>query len=218
MELHLPDDLGKIDLEIDEAQNPFATIILAHGAGAGMHHPFMKTIAQGFADQGVHAIRFNFPYMQQGKKSPGSPKKNITTWNAVIEKVMEWNNAHPIFLAGKSYGGRMASHLLAENSYDQVNGIIYFGFPLHAPGRDSTERAAHLVEINVPQLFLQGTNDKLANIGLIHEVIADLEDVELIELEGGDHSFKVPKSSGLTMDDVFEQLTKSAIQFMKNNL
>ncbi len=217
MNLHLTDDLGEVTVETDLGTDPKGVIIIGHGAGAGMHHPFMVKLSGELANQGLHAVRFNFPYMEQGRKSPGSPKKNIECWNQVTRYVTEQHPGLPVYLSGKSYGGRMASHLLAESQPEAVNGIIYFGFPLHAPGKDSKERADHLNRINVPQLFLQGTKDKLANIALMKEVTNELKSSTLIEIDGGDHSFNVPKSSGISKEEMIRLLVDHSIKFIKEN-
>ncbi|WP_420578204.1 alpha/beta family hydrolase [Ekhidna sp.] len=218
MELFLNDKLGKITAEVDEASRPQAILVLAHGAGAGMHHPFMSDLARGIADKDIHVIRFNFPYMEQGRKSPGSPKANIETWRLVVDHIASMYQGLSIFISGKSYGGRMASHLMAESSSDAVKGIIYYGFPLHAPGRDSKDRASHLPEIKVPQLFLQGSKDKLANIDLINEVVEGLSNVELEVIGDGDHSFKVPKKSGKKNEEVMNHLIQKSADWIKSHL
>lgn len=216
MELQLSDDLGKISYEIDCAEDAKSTILIAHGAGAGMHHPFLVDLASKFREHGINALRFNFLYMEQGRKSPGSPKKNIATWKQVVEFAQKEFPDTSIFLSGKSYGGRMASHLLSDYDVD-VSGVIYFGFPLHAPGRDSMDRADHLHMLDTPQLFLQGTKDKLANIEMMREVVSKQKKANIIELEDGDHSFNVPKKSGKTRDDVLNLLVHSSVDFMKTN-
>ncbi len=215
MELFLNESLGKISLELHESKSPGGIIILAHGAGAGMHHSFMVKVADKISENGFHTVRFNFPYMEEGRKSPGSPKKNIEAWGLVLNHIQAHHPDLPIFLAGKSYGGRMASHLLAEKAYEQVKGIVYFGFPLHAPGKDSKDRADHLNQVGVPQLFLQGTKDKLANINLINEVVKELEKAELVEIEDADHSFNVPKKLGISKDEMINQLARFSTDFMK---
>lgn len=215
MELLLSDELGKITVEIDEADNPLAVIIMAHGAGAGMHHPFMVELSKKLADQNVNSVRFNFPYMEQGRKSPGSPKKNIETWELVVKHINGLFPKLPIFASGKSYGGRMASHMLSSSSVTSVRGIIYYGFPLHAPGKDSKDRADHLGDIDVPQLFIQGSNDKLASIELIKEVISGLKLATLVEIDRADHSFNVPKSIGKTRSEIIEELVGSSLSFIK---
>lgn len=210
MELFLNDKLGKISLEISEANKSKAILIIAHGAGAGMHHSFMQALSDETTALGMTAVRFNFPYMEQGRKSPGSPKSNIETWKLVISHIHKKHPKLPIFISGKSYGGRMGSHILAENHELPVRGIIYFGFPLHAPGRDSKDRATHLNEVKVPQLFLQGAKDKLANLDLMNEVVNDLSNAKMKVIEDGDHSFNVPKRSGKTKDKVIKFLADEA--------
>lgn len=217
MEFFLNETLGTISIEIQESTQPSGISIIAHGAGAGMHHPFMVDISNEICELGYHTVRFNFPYMEQGRKSPGSPKKNIETWNLIVQQIHERYPDLPIFLSGKSYGGRMASHLLAESHFDYVKGIFYFGFPLHAPGRDSKDRAAHLDKIEVPQLFLQGVKDKLANIDLMREVVEELETSMLVEIEDADHSFNVPKRAGISKKELIQRLAKLATDF-KNNV
>lgn len=218
MELFLNDKLGKISLEIDESTNSDSVLIIGHGAGAGMHHSFMNTLASEIATQGITAVRFNFPYMEQGRKSPGSPKANIETWKLVVEHIKSLYPDKPIFISGKSYGGRMASHLVVDHHSADVNGIIYYGFPLHAPGRDSVDRAAHLTEVKVPQLFLQGSKDKLANIELMHEVVSSLQHVEMQIIDEGDHSFNVPKRSGKTKEDVMQYLVVTSSNWIKEQI
>ena len=214
MELFLNDKLGKINLVVDNATDPKAALIIAHGAGAGMDHPFMKELAYEISIRGVTTIRFNFPYMEQGRKSPGSPKSNIETWKLVTEYLQNEMKGLPIFVSGKSYGGRMASHLLADNEVDGILGIIYFGFPLHAPGKDSKERAAHLVNIKIPQLFLQGSKDKLANPDMMKEVTDVLEKQELHVIQEADHSFNVPKKSGKTNVEIVNFLAIKSTEWI----
>ncbi|MEQ9403496.1 MAG: alpha/beta fold hydrolase [Cyclobacteriaceae bacterium] len=216
MKIHLNDTLGVVSLETDEAAKPSGVVILAHGAGAGMHHPFMTDLAKELATSGLHVVRFNFPYMEEGRKSPGSPKKNIESWKLIINHTTKTFPNLPIYVSGKSYGGRMASHLLSETTPENVEGIIYYGFPLHAPGKDSKDRAAHLNMIKVPQLFLQGEKDKLANINLVSEVIDELRNSILIKIDNADHSFNVPKRTGFSKKDMIQKLAGHTTDFIKN--
>ena len=214
MELFLNDSLGTITLEVDEAAESRAIVIIAHGAGAGMHHPFMTSISRLFTAQGFHVARFNFPYMENGKKFPGAPKPNIETWGLVIDHLSTTYPSLPVIVSGKSYGGRMASHLLADGAPARVKGVFYLGFPLHAPGKDAKTRAAHLDRIQVPQLFLQGVNDQLANIVLMREVLSSLPAARMLEVEFADHSFKVPKASGRTGQEVMQQLVEETTKWI----
>lgn len=200
--------------ETNEAKEPVAVVVLAHGAGAGMDHPFMKTMAEKLADKAITVVRFNFPYMDAGKKFPGSPKTNIAAWGDILDEVSAKYPDLPLFMAGKSYGGRMGSHLLAQEPNRPVKGIIYLGFPLHAPGKDSKDRAAHLGDVKVPQLFLQGTRDKLANIDMMREVVGELSHATLVEIEDGDHSFKVPRAKGISEVEMNGLLTNRIVKFI----
>ncbi|MBV6645405.1 MAG: alpha/beta hydrolase [Cyclobacteriaceae bacterium] len=208
--VHINEKLGSVPILVDQSSAPKYIMVLAHGAGAPMHHPFMSQLAEGLGARDAMVIRFNFPYIEAGKKAPGSPKAATLCIQRVTTEFHELYPHLPIFLSGKSYGGRMSSHAILEHDLDFVNGLIYFGFPLHAPGRDSTERAAHLSSLKIPQLFLQGTKDKLANHQLITQVSTSLPKAELMTLDEGDHSFKVPKRTGKTSANVMEWLIESS--------
>jgi len=214
MKLFLGDKLGEISLEVHKAGHAENVLILAHGAGAGMNHPFIAELAKEIYVQGIHVVRFNFPYIERSRKAPGSQKEAILTWREVIEKVKQLFPGLNLFISGKSYGGRMASHLLAENYAKGACGIIYFGFPLHAPGRDSVDRASHLTSIGIPQLFIQGTKDKLANIGLIQEVVTGIPFCTLKIIEDADHSFNVPRRLGISQREMIKRLSSTANEWM----
>lgn len=215
MKLFLNDKLGEISYEISNANDSELVLIIAHGAGAGMHHPFMHQLAEAIAKLGITTIRFNFPYMEKGRKAPGSPKDAIYAWKAMIEETTSKFPNAKILMSGKSYGGRMGSHLLADEGDLPVTGIIYYGFPLHAPGRDSKDRAAHLAGVNQPQLFIQGTKDKLANFEMINEVVNVLSKAEIHEIEDGDHSFNVPKRTGISKEEMINSLAKISVDWMQ---
>lgn len=202
----IPFENGFLNLILNEATNPTSVLIIAHGAGASMHHSFMKALADSFLEKGVTTVRFNFPYMDQGKKFPGNPKVNIAAWKVIAEWALTNFNL-PVFISGKSYGGRMASHLAAENTDLTIRGLMYFGFPLHAPGKASTDRAKHLDSITHPQLFLQGANDALADIQLMRQLINKMPSAKLIEFDGADHSFK---ARGIKPTKTIDDLTTVA--------
>ncbi|XOV94768.1 MAG: alpha/beta family hydrolase [Bacteroidota bacterium] len=212
--LEIDEKAGSIDLAIDTAQNANHCLILAHGAGAGMDHPFMKSLAKGICEHGIHVIRFNFPYKQKGKKMPGSPKESILALERVAHFAKSKFPGCLIILSGKSYGGRMASHLVAEQPGLEISGLVYFGFPLHAPGRDSMDRAAHLSSINIAQLFIQGTKDALANYDMIKEVVSQQNHADLISFEDADHSFKTPKTASLKTNEVFHQIIERSSEWI----
>ncbi|MEQ8473538.1 MAG: alpha/beta hydrolase [Marinoscillum sp.] len=207
-----------LDTITNESQNNRYLMILAHGAGAGMDHSFMSSIAVGLSAKNGTIIRFNFGYKSEGKKFPGSPAKSISDINEIVQLVKSEYPGLPIILAGKSYGGRMSSHWVEQNENGQVKALVYFGFPLHAPGRESMSRAEHLKNIRIPQLFLQGTNDKLADNELITQVTKDLKQTTVIRIEQADHGFKVPKSSGKSHQEILNELIETSNNWILDQL
>lgn len=183
-----------------------------------MEHSFMSTVAKGISALNGTVIRFNFGYKSEGKKFPGSPKKSIDNINEMVDYASSVFPDLPIILAGKSYGGRMSSHWAEQHTNDRVKALVYFGFPLHAPGKESTERARHLEHIRIPQLFLQGTNDKLADNRLINQVVSELDRADIVMIDQADHSFKVPKSSGKTSNEVLEELINISDKWVMDQL
>jgi predicted alpha/beta-hydrolase family hydrolase len=177
-----------------------------------MNHIFMETLSQKLAGEGVGTLRFNFAYMENGG-GPDRPKKAHPAIKAAVKKAMAYAEGLKLIVGGKSFGGRMTSQVAALGELLEAQGLVYFGFPLHAPGREGIERAAHLSEIKVPQLFLQGSRDKLARLDLIKSVCKKLKKARLKVIEGGDHSFKMLKSSGVSDEEVIEQLAKETAAF-----
>jgi len=185
-------------------------LVLAHGAGAGMNHPFMEMLSVKLAEKNFAVFRYQFPYFEKGKRSPDPPNILTATVRSAVETASNQLKHLPIFAGGKSLGGRMTSTADSTEALPNVKGIIFFGFPLHAPGKPSSDRAEHLFKVNVPMLFLQGTRDKLADLNLLKPVIKKLKDkAELNIIEGADHSFHVLKSSGRTDEKVIEELAES---------
>jgi predicted alpha/beta-hydrolase family hydrolase len=166
---------------------------LAHGAGAGMDHPFMVALANSLAETGIATLRFNFPFAENKKRRPDTPAVAQQTIEAAIAKAQQLSADLPVLVAGKSFGGRMSSQYMSTHPESSVKGIIFYGFPLHAIGKPSTDRAAHLKNVKVPMLFLQGTRDALARLDLIELVCSSLPKATLIKIEGADHSFKAGK-------------------------
>lgn len=182
-------------------------LILAHGAGAGMHHPFIRFVHEQMAARGLLAVKFNFPYMEAGRKAPDRAPLLQATWKAVIDAVRRDRDLAPrrLFLAGKSMGGRIASLLAAEG--EPCDGLIFLGYPLHPPGKPEKLRAKHLPRIPCPMLFIQGDRDRLCDLDSLREVLKTLTaPVTLHVIKGGDHSFKVPKRSGRTEEDVWREI------------
>ena len=191
------ESIGKVSLLTFSPKETKSIIVLAHGAGAGMTHSFMENLAVRLGELSIGTVRYNFPYMEKGSKRPDVPAVAEKTVGAVLANTQEVFSGIPIFLGGKSFGGRMSSQFVANKNPSGVNGIVFYGFPLHAPGKPGNERAAHLKSINIPMLFLQGTNDALASIPLIEKVCEELPSATLVKFEGADHSFKIKKADAM---------------------
>lgn len=193
--LQVSPEIGKVSAVLNMPKKPICVITLAHGAGAGMNHSFMIDIAEALEEQNIGSLRFNFPFMEYKRGRPDIPAVAHQTIQSALEHAKKKNSSLPIFLSGKSFGGRMSSQYLAANPDKTVKGLIFFGFPLHPIGKPSTDRAEHLKKIKVPMLFLQGTKDTLAEWQLIEEVCKSLPNATLVKLEGADHSFKKSKEN-----------------------
>ena len=170
-----------------------ACYVLAHGAGAGMFHPFMEAVARELAQRGIATLRYQFPYMEQGGKRPDPPKLAHATVRAAVAQAGELMPTLPLVAGGKSFGGRMTSQTQAASALPGVRGLVFLGFPLHPAGRPSEERAVHLFHVEVPMLFLQGTRDRLADLGLLERLMERLGTRASLRLvQDADHSFRVP--------------------------
>jgi predicted alpha/beta-hydrolase family hydrolase len=185
--------IGSVSALIVEPESCKNLIVLAHGAGAGMTHRFMESLTAELAGLSIATLRYNFPYMEHGKKRPDPPAIAEKTVEAALNKAYELFPSTQIFGGGKSFGGRMTSQRLSKECPPFIKGIIFFGFPLHAAGNPSSDRATHLSDIRIPMLFLQGTRDALAQLSLIEKVCAGLPTATLNKFEGADHSFKAGK-------------------------
>ncbi|RAW00212.1 alpha/beta hydrolase [Pseudochryseolinea flava] len=166
---------------------------LAHGAGAGMQHRFMASLSKALAEVNVATVRFNFPYMENGKKRPDVPAVAEKTIGAVLQHAASKYPEIPLFAAGKSFGGRMTSQFLSKQQFDRVRGVIFYGFPLHPAGTPAITRAEHLSNVKLPMLFLQGTKDTLAENSLIESVCSKLQTATLDKIEGADHGFMISR-------------------------
>jgi hypothetical protein len=171
--------------------------VLAHGAGAGMAHPFMAAVADELAERGIATLRYQFPYMEQGSKRPDASALAQTTVRAAVAKAGELARGLPLIAGGKSFGGRMTSQAQAAAPLDGVRGLAFLGFPLHPAGKPSADRAKHLAGVKVPMLFLQGTRDTLADLTMLKPTVAGLGKRATLRLfEEADHSFHVPARTG----------------------
>jgi hypothetical protein len=184
-----------------------ALLVLGHGAGAGMRHPFMAATADRLAVEGIATLRYQFPYMESGLSRTDTPAVAMATVRAACAEAVRLTGDLPVIAGGKSFGGRMTSLAQAESPLAGVGGLVFLGFPLHPPKRPGTSRAEHLDRVTVPMLFLQGTRDDLADLELIRTVIGRLGPrATLHVVDGADHSFAVLKRSGRTADEVLAEL------------
>ncbi len=199
LSLLVSDSIGSVSAEYIVTAKCNCIITLAHGAGAGMNHPFMTSLAGSLAEQDIGTLRFNFPFTEHKKGRPDVPAVAHKTIEAAINNAHETFPSLPLFASGKSFGGRMSSQYLSIHQHPAIKGIIFYGFPLHPPGKPSTERADHLTEVKVPMLFLQGTKDELATLSLVEKVCPSLSLATLIKIEGANHAFKAGKQNIIPM-------------------
>jgi predicted alpha/beta-hydrolase family hydrolase len=202
---------------LQKPESPRAAFVLAHGAGAGMNHPFMSDLASALGARGIATLRFQFPFMEEGSKRPDSPGIAHASVRAAVKEAAAQLPGISLFAGGKSFGGRMTSQTQAEAPLEGVRGLIFVGFPLHASGKPSNERAQHLSVVRVPMLFLQGTRDALADLDLIRACTASLGvHAHLHVVDGADHSFHVLARSGRTDAHVIEELAESTAGWMRS--
>ncbi|HET9745876.1 MAG TPA: alpha/beta family hydrolase [Chitinophagaceae bacterium] len=185
--------IGTVSGELLAPKEAKAIMTLAHGAGAGMNHSFMVALSESLVEKDIATLRFNFPFTENKKGRPDTPAVAHQTIEAAVHKAKKLFPKLPVFVAGKSFGGRMTSQYMATRPDESVKGIIFYGFPLHAPGKPSIERAEHLKDVRSPMLFLQGSKDEFATWKLITKVCAALPLAELVKIEGANHSFKSGK-------------------------
>jgi predicted alpha/beta-hydrolase family hydrolase len=181
--------------------------VLAHGAGAGIRHPFLEAIAQALGDRGVATLRYEFAYMEEHRSRPDPPAVAAARVREAVQRARaEWPGL-PLVAGGKSFGGRMTSMAQAEQPLEGVHGLAFLGFPLHPPGKPGVSRAEHLFQVQVPMLFLQGTRDEFAQLDLITGICEKLGPRATLRVtDAADHSFKVPKRSGRPAEQVMAEL------------
>ena len=194
---------------------PKAAYVFAHGAGAGMHHSFMAELSQALFDQSVATLRYQFPYMERGSKRPDTPALAHAAVRAAAAAARKRLPDAPLFAGGKSFGGRMTSQAQAAEALPGVRGLVFVGFPLHPAGKPGIERAAHLAEVQVPMLFLQGTRDELAELELLRGVIQGLGKKATLHLEDdADHAFHVRARSGRNDQQVLQALATAMVAWL----
>ena len=199
----------------DAPASPKACLVLAHGAGVGMTHKSMEAVAQGLAARGIAVLRYNFPYMERGGKRVDPPSVAHKAVRAAVAVARERSATLPLFVGGRSFGGRMTSQAQAAAPLDGVKGLVFFAFPLHPAGAPSDERAAHLKDVQIPMLFLAGTRDALAGLTLLNPVVKSLgRRATLVLAQDADHSFHVPAKTGRKDNEVLAELLDEAVGWM----
>jgi uncharacterized protein len=205
---------GSVSAVVMQPESAKWMLVLGHGAGAGMHHPFMSGLASELARVGVATLRYQFPYMEQRRKVPDSPAVLTGTVAAAARAAAKAAPHLPLLAGGKSMGGRMTSQAAAEELLKGVRGLVFFGFPLHPPNRPGTKRAEHLAKVTLPMLFLQGTRDTLADLNLLKPICAKLDKrATLHVIETADHSFHVLKKSGKNDEEVLRELAETTAEW-----
>ena len=194
-----------------------AGIIIAHGANNDMNNPLIVFLSEGLAHTGYPTLRFNFPYKEKGRKVPDSQGVLVRTWQSAYEFLRGHPESAPgrVLAAGKSMGGRVASQMVAEGLLG-ADGLIFLGYPLHPPGDKGKLRSANLFQIRVPLLFFTGTRDSLCDVSLLRGVLERLSvpwDLEMIE--GANHSFRVPKSSGQTGEEIYGRILGKTVAWLE---
>ncbi len=201
-----------MDLRVYPTASATAAIVLAHGAGAGQMSSFMVGAARGFAARGVAAATFDFPYIRAGRHVPDQPAVLEGAWREAVDAARAQLAGLPLFIGGKSMGGRIASQVAAQGIQPPVAGLVFLGYPLHPPGKPQQRRDAHLPRIDAPMLFVQGTRDVFGTAGEIRELLPRLQHATLDEVQGGDHSFKIRGSRDT--DAVIQQILDRVVAWM----
>ncbi len=206
---------GEVSALAERPAEADSLLVLAHGAGAGMRHHFMESASSTLADRDIATFRYQFPYMEAGRRRPDPPGVLTASVRAAFAAAQGAMPNLRLFAGGKSMGGRMTSLAASKGGLPDLVGLVFFGFPLHPTGRPSVDRAAHLDDVSLPMLFLQGTRDTLADLDLLRSVCEGLGgQARLHVVDGADHSFHMRKSSGRTDDEVLDELAAVAADWM----
>lgn len=214
MTLDVP-EAGPVSAVLRRPPGAHALLVLAHGAGAGMRHPFMDALAAGFGRCGVATLRYQFPYMEAGRRRPDPAPVAVQAVRTAVAAARRRSRGIPVFAGGKSFGGRMTSTAAAEG-LDGVSGLVLLGFPLHPAGRVDRARAGHLFDVRLPMLFVQGSRDRLADLTTMHAVVQHLgRGASLHVIEQGDHAFAVPRRSGRDQRAVVDEVCAVAAAWMR---
>jgi predicted alpha/beta-hydrolase family hydrolase len=219
LRLKINDTIGEVSGFLLRPPAAWLLYVMAHGAGAGMRHRFLEAVSAALAAQGVATFRFQFPYIEAGRRRPDPPAILEETVRAAVKRVEDIVPELPVIAGGKSLGGRMSSNAAAREPLPRVKGLVFLGFPLHPPGEPGTRRADHLTQVTVPMLFLQGTRDTFARLDLITEVCQGLGSRAMLhQIAGADHSFGVPRASGRSPAEVVAELSTTIAQWARHLL
>ncbi len=205
---------GNVDAILLRPKKAIALLVLAHGAGADLHHRHMTALAEAFYEKNIATLRFNFPYMQQGKPRTDTPAICIETFTNAIGTARQKIKGVPLFIGGHSFGGRMSSHYIAETRDKRVTGLIFCSFPLHNPKKPETKRAEHLYDLETPMLFLSGTRDPMGDPSLIKPTIKKIMHARLHRLDTADHSYKILKRTRKSKEDVYAEAARVAASWI----
>ena len=210
-------DTTRVSGLLQQPPSARACYVLAHGAGAGMNHPFMENVAHGLASRGIATLRYQFPYMERGSKRPDPPPLAQATVRAAVAEAQRLLPDTVLMAGGKSFGGRMTSQAQAKAPLEGVHGLAFLGFPLHPAGRPSQDRAEHLFEMQIPVLFLQGTRDNLASLDQLKPVCKQLgKRATLTLFADADHSFHVPARTGRKDTQVLDEVLDALAAWLDN--
>lgn len=216
VELEDGDRVSAVVLVPPETKHKFSALLaLAHGAGNDMRSAFLSFICESVSAAGIATLRFNFPYKEKGRKAPDPAQKLEATWRSVLNRVRSDPalDFGPVFVGGKSLGGRMASRVVAGG--EPVAGLVLLGYPLHPPGKREKLRTEHFPGISVPSLFVQGTRDSFCDLALLGEALPRIEgSVDLHLVEGGDHSFNVLKRTGVPQEQVYDDIVAAVVEWI----
>ena len=209
------DSAGPVSALLMQPPAARACFVFAHGAGAGMTHAFMTSVATGLHERGIATLRYQFPYMEKGSKRPDAPATAHAAVRAAVAEAARRCPGLPLIAGGKSFGARMTSQAQALAPFAGVRGLAFFGFPLHPAGKPSGERAKHLADVRIPMLFLQGTRDTLAELRLLEPVVKSLGTLASLHVvEHADHSFHVLVRSGRTDRDVMDEILDAFVAWV----
>jgi len=207
---------GRVSAILRRPEPAKCLYVLAHGAGAGMNHAFMESMAEALSERNVATFRYQFPYMEAGRGAPNPRPILLQTVRSAVAEAKRLASDLPVIAGGKSMGGRMTSLAASEGLLEGVSGLVFLGFPLHAAGRPSSDRGNHLLSVGLPMLFIQGTRDKLAELDLLTPLLERVSPSPSVHIvEEGDHSFKVPKRAGKTHDQIVGEIADEIGDWVK---